>query len=148
MTSLQQFMGGDHRHCDDLFYAAEEAARAGNSDACRAAFAAFDHAVRQHLDAEEQLLFPRFEDVTGMRMGPTVVMRGEHDEFRELLVQMTQQLGAADLQGFLGNADTFLILMQQHNLKEENVLYPMMDQALAAQREQLIDNLQHTLEPA
>lgn len=148
MTSLQQFMGGDHRHCDDLFYAAEEAARAGNADACRAAFATFDHAVRQHLDVEEQLLFPRFEDATGMRMGPTVVMRGEHDEFRELLVQMTQQLGAADLQGFLGNADTFLILMQQHNLKEENVLYPMMDQALAAQREQLIDNLQHTLEPA
>jgi hemerythrin-like domain-containing protein len=148
MTSLQQFMGGDHRHCDDLFYAAEEAARAGNADACRLAFATFDHAVRQHLDVEEQLLFPRFEDATGMRMGPTVVMRGEHDEFRELLVQMTQQLGAADLQGFLGNADTFLILMQQHNLKEENVLYPMMDQALAAQREQLIDNLQHTLEPA
>ena len=33
MTSLQQFMGGDHRHCDDFFYAAEEAARAGNIDA-------------------------------------------------------------------------------------------------------------------
>ena len=148
MTSLQQFMGGDHRHCDDLFYAAEEAARVGNADACRAAFATFDHAVRQHLDVEEQLLFPRFEDATGMRMGPTVVMRGEHDEFRELLLQMQQQLDQADLQGFLGNADTFLILMQQHNLKEENVLYPMMDQALAAQREQLIDNLQHTLEPA
>ena len=148
MTSLQQFMGGDHRHCDDLFYAAEEAARAGDADACRAAFASFDRSVRQHLDVEEQLLFPRFEDATGMRMGPTVVMRGEHDEFRELLLQMQQQLDQDDLQGFLGNADTFLILMQQHNLKEENVLYPMMDQALAAQREQLINELQHTLEPA
>lgn len=148
MTSLQQFMGGDHRHCDDFFYAAEEAARAGNIDACRTAFAAFDQAVRQHLDAEEQLLFPRFEDATGMRMGPTVVMRGEHDEFRALLLQMIRQLDASDLDGFLGNADTFLILMQQHNLKEENVLYPMMDQALVAQREQLINELQHALEPA
>ena len=81
-------------------------------------------------------------------MGPTVVMRGEHDEFRALLLQMIRQLDASDLDGFLGNADTFLILMQQHNLKEENVLYPMMDQALAAQREQLINELQHALEPA
>ena len=148
MTSLQQFMGGDHRHCDDLFFASEEAARAANLELCRSSFEEFSSALRQHLHAEETLLFPRFEDATGMRMGPTVVMRGEHDEFRELLVQMQQQLDEADLQGFLGNADTFLILMQQHNLKEENVLYPMMDQALAAQREQLIDNLQHTLEPA
>lgn len=148
MTSLQQFMGGDHRHCDDLFFASEEAARAANLELCRSSFEEFSSALRQHLHAEETLLFPRFEDATGMRMGPTVVMRGEHDEFREMLAQMDAQLQSADMDGFLGSADTFLILMQQHNLKEENVLYPMMDQALAAQREQLIDTLQHSLEPA
>jgi hypothetical protein len=30
------------------------------------------------------------------------------------------------------------MLMQQHNLKEEGMLYPMSDQALAANREDLI----------
>ncbi|TRZ68118.1 MAG: hemerythrin domain-containing protein, partial [Rhodocyclaceae bacterium] len=38
-------------------------------------------------------------------------------------------------------AETLLILMQQHNMKEENILYPMCDQALAAQVEQLSERI-------
>ncbi|HEX5637924.1 MAG TPA: hypothetical protein VFY78_12600, partial [Gammaproteobacteria bacterium] len=33
--------------------------------------------------------------------------------------------------GFLGVAESLFIFMQQHNMKEENVLYPMMDQQLS-----------------
>ena len=31
---------------------------------------------------------------------------------------------------YAGNAETLLIMMQQHNMKEENILYPMCDQHL------------------
>ena len=37
---------------------------------------------------------------------------------------------------YLGIADTLLILMQQHNMKEEQMLYNMMDQHLT-------DNFSH-----
>jgi hypothetical protein len=49
---------------------------------------------------------------------------------RELLAQMKAGLDDRDDDGFSGNAETLLIMMQQHNMKEENILYPMCDNAL------------------
>jgi hypothetical protein len=34
------------------------------------------------------------------------------------------------------------MLMQQHNLKEENMLYPMSDQVLLGERDSLIRSMQ------
>jgi iron-sulfur cluster repair protein YtfE (RIC family) len=44
-----------------------------------------------------------------------------------------------------GNAETLLIMMQQHNVKEENVLYPMCDQHLTAQVPTLLPALQREI---
>jgi len=46
---------------------------------------------------------------------------------------------------YAGTAETLLIIMQQHNVKEENVLYPMCDQRLADQLEALLPELQKQL---
>ena len=40
------------------------------------------------------------------------------------------------------DAETLLIMTQQHNMKEENILYPMCDQHLADVSEALIGRLQ------
>jgi tRNA 2-thiouridine synthesizing protein A len=47
-------------------------------------------------------------------------------------------LDARDGDDYAGNAETLLIMMQQHNVKEENVLYPMCDQHLADQLDALL----------
>jgi DUF438 domain-containing protein len=65
-----------------------------------------------------------------MTSGPTEVMRGEHRQMRDLLAQMRASLANRDSDDFGGNAETLLIMMQQHNMKEENILYPMCDNAL------------------
>jgi hemerythrin-like domain-containing protein len=67
-----------------------------------------------------------------MTSGPTEVMRGEHRQMRDLLGQMKGALASKDSDAFGGAADTLLILMQQHNMKEENILYPMCDNALGS----------------
>jgi hemerythrin-like domain-containing protein len=67
-----------------------------------------------------------------MTSGPTEVMRGEHRQMRDLLAQMEGALAVRDSDTFGGAAETLLILMQQHNMKEENILYPMCDNALGA----------------
>lgn len=119
-----------HRHCDDAFARAEASAQSGDWAKARADFDAFSKAMAAHLGTEEQTLFPAFEDRTGMRQGPTQVMRLEHDQMRQLLGEMTAALEAKDADGFGGAAETLLVLMQQHNLKEEHMLYPMCDRAL------------------
>jgi hemerythrin-like domain-containing protein len=37
----------------------------------------------------------------------------------------------------LGTAETFFLFLQQHNVKEEQVLYPMADQALQGALQEL-----------
>ncbi len=76
-----------------------------------------------------------------MYRGPTQVMRGEHVQMRQLLAAAETALAERDADDYMGNAETLLIMMQQHNVKEENVLYPMCDQHLADQLENLLPEL-------
>ncbi len=119
-----------HKHCDDLFADAESACGNGDWEAGGKFFALLHDQLEAHFSSEEELLFPAFEAATGMTSGPTEVMRGEHRQMRDLLGQMSSGLADRDGDTFSGAAETLLILMQQHNMKEENILYPMCDNAL------------------
>ena len=121
-----------HKHCDDLFAGAEESCANGDWTAGGQAFASLAGELESHFSSEEELLFPAFEAATGMRSGPTEIMRSEHRQMRGLLAEMQEALACRDSDAFGGSAGTLLILMQQHNMKEENILYPMCDNALAA----------------
>ncbi|MBI2276100.1 MAG: hemerythrin domain-containing protein [Dechloromonas sp.] len=145
MTTIRSFMTNDHRHCDDLFAEAEQAMAKNNLDAARAAFGHFRTAILAHFDCEEKTLFPTFEAKTGMSMGPTQVMRLEHAQMRSLLDDAADALNAGQADDYLGQADTLLIMMQQHNMKEESILYPMCDQHLVAELPQVLAHLETEL---
>jgi iron-sulfur cluster repair protein YtfE (RIC family) len=121
-----------HKHCDQIFAEAEEACAEGDWVTGARAFALLNNQLETHFTSEEQVLFPAFEEATGMFSGPTEMMRSEHRQMRELLAQMQGSLESKDGDTFDGAAQTLLILMQQHNMKEENILYPMCDNALGA----------------
>ena len=142
MSSIRDFMGDAHRACDELFAAAEEAASKNDWERARDLSDRFRHATLHHFRMEEDVLFPAFETRTGMNMGPTQVMRGEHVQMRDLMQQMADAAQAGDANAYLGHAETLNMLMQQHNMKEENVLYPMTDQALAGEREDVLQAMQ------
>ena len=137
MSYPTQILPDHHRHCDDLFVAAEEAVQSGEWAAATAAFERFQAQMLAHFSAEEDLLFPAFEAAAGSASGPTRVMRMEHDQMRPLLAQLGAACAAHDGDAYAGAAETLLILMQQHNMKEENILYPMCDQALGGEAERV-----------
>lgn len=142
MGAILDFLGNDHRACDDLFASAETAAAQKNWDSARNLFERFQAAMAHHLAMEEDVLFPAFEARTGMRAGPTQVMRMEHAQMRSLLQDMASAVQAGNQDGYLGLSETLNMLMQQHNLKEESMLYPMSDQVLGGDREGLIRAMQ------
>jgi len=148
MTTLRELMADDHRRCDDAFVAVEQAIAAAAWDQAGKAFARFEQAMQRHFSAEETVLFPAFEQRTGMRMGPTQVMRAEHAQMRLLLEAAEGSLAARDAEDYSGNAETLLIMMQQHNMKEENVLYPMCEQTLADKGFELCSRVQEKLNGA
>lgn len=142
METIRDLMVDDHRQCDTQFVAVEKALAAGDWETAVAAFARFREVTLRHLAAEEATLFPAFEQRTGMVMGPTRVMRAEHDQMRQLIDAAEEALTARDAEEYSGTAETLLIMTQQHNMKEENILYPMCDQHLADMMESLLPQLE------
>ncbi len=132
MQSISRYMTDDHNHCDDLFADAENAVAKGDWQTGTTQFQAFETATLKHFEREENILFPAFEAGTGMYQGPTTVMRSEHVDIRDTMQGMLAALGRKDADAYLGLSETLLMLLRQHNLKEEQILYPMADQALAA----------------
>lgn len=137
MSFSSHILPDHHRHCDELFVAAEESAQSGDWVAATSAFERFNGQMKAHFDAEESVLFPAFEAATGMTAGPTQMMRHEHRQMRSLLAQLESACTGQDSDRYAGVAETLLMLMQQHNMKEENILYPMCDQALDSEAEHL-----------
>ncbi len=140
--SLQEMLTHDHQYCDRLFADTEAAVARDDFAAAATGFARFRETTERHLSVEEKLLFPKFEDKTGMRSGPTEVMRTEHQMMRELFDKMQAALERREAKQYLGLAETLLMLLQQHNVKEENMLYPMMEQALTPEKNALIAELE------
>lgn len=142
MHTILDFLGSDHRACDDLFASAEAAVAQKNWDRARSLFDRFQAAMAHHLAMEETVLFPAFEARTHNSTGPTQVMRMEHEQMRSLLQDMASAVAEASQSRFLGLSETLNMLMQQHNLKEESMLYPMSDQVLGDGRDGLIRAMQ------
>jgi iron-sulfur cluster repair protein YtfE (RIC family) len=128
---LKAFFQGDHRRCDTLWVQVEDAVDAGDAAGTEKAWSAFEHALRQHLAMEEEVLFPAFETASGMTGGgPTFVMRHEHQQMRGVLDQMAEAVRANDPDDLLAQGDTLHLLIQQHNAKEEGMLYPTAERFL------------------
>jgi hemerythrin-like domain-containing protein len=142
MDSISHFMTDDHRRCDDLYAKAEAAVNGSRWETAGTGFAQFRAALLRHFKMEEETLFPAFEEASGQIFGPTAMMRLEHTQMRELLNGMARSLEDRDRQAYLGIAETLLVLMQQHNFKEERVLYPMTDNVLGRNTDALLERMQ------
>lgn len=125
MGAISEFMSRDHDRLDAIFAKVRNELDAGKA---KALFASFGAGLRAHIVWEEEILFPPFEERTGMRdAGPTAVMRLEHARILELL----QEIGAAvGTPGAVEPAGALIEVLTPHNHKEENVLYPWLDQSL------------------
>jgi iron-sulfur cluster repair protein YtfE (RIC family) len=142
MSTILEFLGRDHHACDNVFASAEAAVAQKSWDSARSLFGQFQAAMTRHLAMEESVLFPAFEARTGMTSGPTEVMRMEHTQMRDLLQEMAGAAANADQGRYLGLSETLNMLMQQHNLKEETMLYPMSDRVLGADSDSLIRDME------
>lgn len=138
MTPINDFLATDHHRCDNLFAVAEAAAAHGDWDNATTGFSHFQEALQLHFAMEETILFPTFEARTGMMQGPTAIMRSEHRQMSDLLNQMMDALADRNGNAYLGAADTLLIIMQQHNMKEELVLYQMADRLLTGELDEMV----------
>jgi len=141
MPRITDVMSANHHQCDEVFAQAEETISNGDWDKGAASFREFNDAMERHFTMEEGVLFPAFEQRTGMTGGPTQVMRMEHMQMRQLFADMDEAVGEKDKEKYLGLSETLLMVMQQHNSKEEQIVYTMADQALGADADQILNQM-------
>jgi len=138
-----ELFSGDHHDCDGLWAEVEAAVESGDTDVAKKKWEEFQSRMLRHFAMEEEVLFPAIENAAGLppHAGPTAVMRAEHAQMRGVLEQMASEAAKGDFEALADHGDTLLMLIQQHNVKEEGILYPMADQALGAAWPGLSDKL-------
>ncbi|HSP94497.1 MAG TPA: hemerythrin domain-containing protein [Thermoanaerobaculia bacterium] len=141
---INEALSWDHDRLDALEAAAFQKRAEGDLQSAHDNFSAFAAGLRRHIAFEEQVLFPAFEEVTGMppTAGPTAVMREEHREIEALISQI--ETGIADSAAPVEELRRSLHnVLGEHNLKEEGVLYPTTDQLLGTdEADQLVERIQ------
>ncbi len=141
--TIKDFMTSKHRECDHLLTQAEDFLESGEFDEALGKYAAFKNETLLHFTMEEEYLFPMLEEKSGMgSMGPTNVMRMEHAQAKSLFEKMDEAYNAKDKERAFSLGESMNILLQQHNLKEEQMLYTMMNTALAENAEEIVQKLQ------
>ncbi|MEA1954865.1 MAG: hemerythrin domain-containing protein [Campylobacterota bacterium] len=138
MTTIKEYLTLDHRKCDELFASMEDTASKSLVDA-KEMVGEFVAQTERHFQLEERVMFPKFEQKTGMTQGPTQMMRHEHSQMRGLMKQLLETIETNDKDKFFGTTETLMILLQQHNMKEEQMLYTMAQQHLSTDSDRIVE---------
>ncbi len=129
--TVQVSFAHDHDRLDQLLETYRRLKRVDFAQA-KQAFREFKFGLQRHIIWEETVLFPLFEERTGMRdRGPTAVMRAEHREIGRRLEALHAKVRAHDADSDR-EEEELLQALAAHNQKEENVLYPAIDRLTTA----------------
>lgn len=140
--TISTYMQRDHDLIDGIAERAAAAAVAGDWAALERDGSEFLRRLRRHIEMEEDLLFPAFEQRTGMAAGgPSVQMREEHVQMQPILAQLQSAVDGKDGPGYERAARALLEILVPHNQKEEQMMYPMLDEAMGADAQELLVNV-------
>ncbi|HEY8856292.1 MAG TPA: hemerythrin domain-containing protein [Rugosibacter sp.] len=128
--TITRLLIAHHKKCEDMMLTAKEVAAQLDWTKVDMILRELSTELEKHLSVEEDVIFPAYEKASGIRSGPTQVMRQEHHQMRGLLQTLQQVLADQENEIFIKMIDTLIGLMQQHNMKEEQVLYPSCDRLL------------------
>lgn len=129
--SFQEMLTAQDRNCDVAFARIEQAALRKQWTDAATALQVFLYETESHFNYEENVLFPALEAAAESADGPTSVMRNEHAQMRAFFGDLRHAVEKHDAHLLADAAETLLLLMQQHNAKEETVLFPMADRMLS-----------------
>ncbi len=126
--SVTDYFQTDHRRLDAIYERFEDASTGAQWDQALSDFREFRHGLTRHIKAEEEILFPLFEEKTGMiDAGPTFVMKMEHKEIKELLGRIEDNTASRNATAVTEARTMLMNILADHNMKEEHILYPESD---------------------
>ncbi len=125
-----------HKDLKERFLQHQEALLDGDLTRARGRLEEFEGTLLRHMRDEEDSLLPVYERAGAIPGGAPVLFTGEHKRMRELVAGFKQTLSSLEQnpdgrkRGVLRLLDrqaTFKNLMEHHDLREANILYPALD---------------------
>jgi iron-sulfur cluster repair protein YtfE (RIC family) len=132
--TVGQQLEHDHHRIDEGFARFSQSLAGSAID--RASYDDAARALRHHIFVEEVLHFPVLR-AAGL-LAPVLVMLREHGEIWDLLDALTAALDGDDDAAARKFWPQLATVLEQHNLKEERILYPAGDQKLSPGDAELI----------
>lgn len=128
--TISTYYEQDHDRLDSLFKNFQQLKRTDFQKA-KQFFKEFKFGLQRHIIWEEEILFPLFEQKTGMYSGgPTEVMRQEHRLIEKYLEAIHDKVRKQDPESEY-DEQMLLNTLSMHNQKEEHILYPAIDRSLS-----------------
>lgn len=147
MDTICNFLILDHHRCDDLFNQALAWTQQRKWEEASRIFRAFHDALRQHIRLEEKVVLPAFVQAMADGASPVAMLHLEHERIRGITDRMLEALERMDAIDFVLHAETYQLLMQQHTMKEEDMLYPLLDKILMRNRVNIISAMSEFIKP-
>jgi len=125
-----------HEHLNEMLLLHQEALLALDVELALASLKQFEIQLRAHMHVEEDLLLPVYARAGRIQGGPIEFYTGEHKRMLEFLGRFTERLEKLKAnpenlkRGIIELFDDeaqFKQLMQHHDAREENILYPTLD---------------------
>lgn len=146
MGTLCDYLLYDHQRCDDLFAQVETRAAMKEWTRAEECFEAFAAALVRHIQTEETVLFPAFEKAIRGSGMPIAMLRLEHQRIHAVVGRIRDALCRCDAVDFALHCETFALLMQQHSVKEEDMLYPLLERMLAGRSGEIVTKMREKVE--
>lgn len=130
--SVSEYLSLDHDRLDLLLLEVIKLVSARRFNEARPRLSNFAFDLRRHVYLEDDVVYPRFEQLTGMIDGPTVVMRDEHRAIEHHLAGMIDAAMRDDRDGFDAEQEAMVAVLSDHTAREEAEIYPVLDKRLPA----------------
>lgn len=137
-----------HEDLKELFLSHQMALLALDIELAHERLLQFRREIEEHMHVEEELLLPVYNRAGRIPGGPVEFFTGEHKRLLEFLSrfdeQLTQMKSSSEnpareiIELFDGEA-VFKSLLEHHDLREQNIFYPVLDEITTEQeRQQLL----------
>lgn len=142
MQTITDCLKADHHRLDQLLEETLAALERGDLGQLRVRFPEYARHLRDHMRFEEEFMFPVVERVLCNAEGPVCVMRRDHQELSDRLVGMAAALYIGAIDAFRDELLSLTLSLENHNGREERVLYPAIDRLLDdGARAQLVEDI-------
>lgn len=139
--TVSEYLCWDHRRMEELLTDAMGLARHGDWEGARTRTHEYAVGLRRHADIEDITLFPAYLEATN-DLQPIELMLSEHHDVRFGIDALERAVRARDLDSAEDALARLLEVTEQHHAKEEELLFPGMDDALDPdQRTKLVERL-------